>query len=71
MPNIPGFPFIPGTPHYAPSEQQTLDESQSPMVYTTDGPLPAANGITFTRDSIVFDPNQVSEGDLDCGTFGS
>lgn len=41
------------------------------MVYTTDGPLPAANGIAFTRDAIVFDPNQVTDGDLDCGTFGN
>lgn len=70
MPNIPGFPPIPTTPYYGAPEQQALDESQAPMVYTTDGPLPAANGITFTRDSIVFDPNQVTDGDLDCGTFG-
>lgn len=40
------------------------------MVYTTDGPLPCANGVSFTQDSLVFDPNQVTEGDLDCGTFG-
>jgi hypothetical protein len=69
MPNIPGFRVpVPGTPYYAPSD--ILDTGESPMIYTTDGPLPSGNGISFTRDSMVFDPSQVTEGDLDSGTFG-
>jgi hypothetical protein len=41
------------------------------MVYSTDGPLPVGNGVAFTRNGIVFDPNQVTSGDLDCGIFGA
>ena len=32
------------------------------MVYTTDGPLPTANGISFTTAGLVFDPSAVSGG---------
>jgi len=32
------------------------------MVYTTDGPLPTANGIAFTTAGLVFDPQQVNGG---------
>jgi hypothetical protein len=69
MPIIPGFRTpIPSTPYYSPSD--LLNAGDSPMIYTTDGPLPSGNGISFTRDSLVFDPNQVAEGNLDCGVFG-
>jgi len=57
MPNIPGFPApIPGTPYYPPSDPQNLEESQYPMVYTTDGPIALGPGLAFTNDALVFDP---------------
>ena len=57
---------IPASPLYS----EPISSAESPMVYSTDGPLAAGNGIAFTRNGIVFDPNKVSSGDLDCGLFG-
>jgi len=39
------------------------------MIYSTTGPVPLQNGLTFSSTGLTFDPNQVAAGDLDCGTF--
>jgi hypothetical protein len=48
-----------------------LPEKEFPMIYTTTGPLPIGNGLAATANTLVFDPNLVTQGDLDCGIFGS
>jgi len=48
-----------------------LPEREFPMIYTTTGPLPIGNGLAATANTLVFDPNLVTQGDLDCGIFGS
>ena len=62
---------IPGTPSSYSLPTEVIAPDESPLVYTTAGPLDTLNGIAFTEKGIVFDPNAVVEGDLDCGIFGS
>ena len=63
MTYIPGINQpIPGNAFYSPVGTEALVSSEFPMVYTTDGPLPTANGIAFTTTGLVFDPSTVSGG---------
>ena len=63
MTYIPGISQpIPGTPIYNVTSTEDLESNQWPMVYTTDGPLQVGNGISFTTDSISFDPTLVDGG---------
>jgi hypothetical protein len=75
MTYIPGISgAIPANAIYpqAPTQSaQTLLESDWPMIYTTTGPLPIANGLAVTEDSLVWDASYVQTGDLDCGLYGS
>jgi hypothetical protein len=75
MTYIPGFGTgpVPSSPTYSVTarESYTIPADECPMVYTTTGPLPLLNGLTFTADAVYFDPNLVASGDLDCGLFGS
>ena len=41
------------------------------MVYTTDGPLPTANGIAFSEENLMLMPEAVTSGTFDCGTFST
>jgi hypothetical protein len=70
---LPGFPAPIGgnAPYINSNPADTIDISQYPMIYTTSGPFPVANGLAMTPDAFIFDPNQVTQGDLDCGVFGS
>lgn len=74
MPLVPSLgSSIPGSSFHSPSagSEEQIDPSLYPNVYTSTGPLPARNGLAFTVDAMVFDPNAVTEGTLDCGVFGS
>ena len=75
MTYIPGFGTgpVPSSPAYSSSSNGTyvIPADQCPQVYTTTGPLPLLNGLTFTPDGVYFDANQVATGDFDCGVFGS
>ena len=74
MTYIPGFGTgpVPSSPSYSATPQEvTIPQDQCPQVYTTTGPLPLLNGLTFTSNAVYFDPNQVEGGDFDCGVFGS
>ena len=73
MINLPGFraPIGGGAPYIDSNPANTIQISQYPLVYTTSGPLPVENGLAMTKTAFVFDPSQVTEGDLDCGVFGS
>lgn len=74
MPLVPSLgPYIPGTPasFNVVDENQVLSKGDFPSIYTTSGPLPVENGLAMTTTAFVFDPSQVTEGDLDCGVFGS
>lgn len=73
MTYIPGFGTgpVPASPVYGVDGPEVLSNSEEPMIYTTTGPLKAQNGIAFSVDSVIFDPSQVTEGDLDCGIFGN
>ena len=63
MTYIPGINQpIPGTPFYSQVATGDLTPSEFPMIYTTDGPLPTANGIAFTTTGVTFDPSQVEGG---------
>jgi hypothetical protein len=61
---------IPGSPAY-PAATGALTPSEYPMVYTTDGPLPTANGIGFSADNLTLMPEAVQSGTFDCGTFST
>ena len=62
MTYIPGiYQPIPSSPFY-PTAAEELTESQWPMVYTTDGPLPVSEGIAFTTEGLVFDASYVTSG---------
>lgn len=73
MTYIPGFGSgpVPASPVYGVGGPEVLSNAEEPVIYTSTGPMKAQNGLAFTSDSIVFDPNQVTDGDLDCGVFGS
>ena len=72
MPLIPSLGgVVPGTPVSYSLPNEVIPPQESPLVYTTAGPLDTLNGIAFTEQGLVFDPNAVTEGDLDCGTFGN
>ena len=63
MTYIPGINQpVPGNAFYPTVGTEALSSSEFPMVYTTDGPLPTANGIAFTTTGLVFDPSTVSGG---------
>ena len=71
MTYIPGFPQqIPFNAVYYANPHE-VSPSEYPNIYTSDGPLPTANGIGFDSDSIVFMPSAVTSGTFDCGTFSS
>lgn len=70
---MPAFNFVPPpSPSYlnAPNAE-VLTEEQFPEIYTTTGPLAIENGLVVTRNAMAFDPNYVTEGNFDCGVFGS
>jgi hypothetical protein len=70
LPGISGA--IPANAIYPPvTPNQSLEESEWPMIYTTTGPLPIKNGLAVTDDAFVWDASYVQTGDLDCGLFGS
>lgn len=63
MTYIPGIGQpIPGTPIYNVTSTENLQSGQWPMIYTTDGPLQVGNGISFTNNSVSFDPSLVNGG---------
>ena len=72
---MPTFNFIvppsPGSFLASTSSGTVINQSQSPEIYTTTGPLPLENGIVATTNSIAFDPTRIAEGIFDCGRFGS
>ena len=74
MPLVPSLgSYIPGTPSFdnTTDENQVLPVNDFPGIYTTTGPLPLANGIVVTNNSISFDPSYINYGNFDCGVFGS
>jgi hypothetical protein len=62
---------IPSSPVYPSTVGGSLTPSEYPMVYTTDGPLPTANGIGFSSDNLTLMPEAVQSGTFDCGTFST
>jgi hypothetical protein len=65
---------VPASPVYfptAPEADVLIPEDQSPSLYTDSGPFPLGQGLRFTQNAIVVDPNTITEGTLDSGTFGS
>lgn len=75
MSYIPGanLTFVaPASPAYLGlSVSDILNGDGFPEVYTSTGPLPVENGLAFSQTAFVFLPDYVTEGNFDCGIFGS